>query len=92
MERGLEEASVRGKNGCQVKLVDTEKGGLGVISEQGCVRVFYSKLKSGSLEEASLNIMKMNQGSAESVTACFFIYCFLSVVQSYWPFRGKGQS
>lgn len=26
MERGLEEASVRGKNECQVKLVDTEKG------------------------------------------------------------------
>lgn len=25
-ERGLEEASVRGKNECQVKLVDTEKG------------------------------------------------------------------
>lgn len=25
METGLEEASVRGKNGCQVKLVDTEK-------------------------------------------------------------------
>lgn len=26
MERGLEEASVTGKNKCQVKLVDTEKG------------------------------------------------------------------
>lgn len=26
MERGLEEANVRGKTECQVKLVDTEKG------------------------------------------------------------------
>ena len=42
MERGLEEASVRGKNDCQEKLVDTE---MGFRSHFGSGQDFYKNLK-----------------------------------------------
>lgn len=42
MERGLEEASVRGKNDCQEKLVDTE---MGFRSHFGSGQDFYKNFK-----------------------------------------------
>lgn len=61
MERWLEEASVRGKNECQVKLVDTEKG-FGSHFRSGLH--FFYVLKSGYEKKLFhyFSIKKYHQG------------------------------
>lgn len=65
MERGLEEASVRRKNECQVKLVDTEKLGLGVILNQDGFYFHHNQVFRSSSNISLFE--KYHQGSADRV-------------------------